>query len=85
MSTFRHRARLAIFAEILKATKESKRGKKKADIARIANLSYPQASKFLNLLLANGLLRIDKENMYKPTEKGLKLVRAFESLNLKLK
>jgi len=85
MSTFRHRARLAIFAEILKATKESRKGKKKVDIVRIVNLSYPQADKFLNLLLANGLLRVDSENTYKPTEKGLKLIRAFESLNLKLR
>ena len=85
MSTFRYRARLAIFAEILKMTKESKKGKKKADIVRSVNLSYPQANKVLNLLLTNGLLRLDNENTYKPTKKGLKLIRTFESLNLVLK
>ena len=85
MSTFKHRARLTVFAEILKVTRESSEGKKKTDIMRSVNLNHPQADKYLNLLLTNKLLCLDNEDRYKPTKKGLKLARTLESLNLRLK
>lgn len=85
MSIFRHRDRLTVFAEILKTTNEFKKGKKKTDIVRSVNLNYPQASRYLNLLLINGFLWLDSEDRYKPTKKGLELIRTLESLNLKLK
>jgi len=85
MSIFMHRDRLTVFAEILKITKEFREGKTKTEIVRSVNLNYPQASRYLNLLLTNGLLCLDSEDRYKPTEKGLELIRTLESLDLKLK
>lgn len=85
MSTFRHRDRMTIFAEILKTTKESRNGKKKTNIMRSANLNYHQANKYLHLLLVNGLLCLDSDDRYKPTKKGLEFVTNLESLNLRLK
>jgi predicted transcriptional regulator len=85
MPTFKHRARLTVFAEILKVTRESSDGRKKTDIMRSVNLNHPQADKYLNLLLTNNLLCLDNEDRYKPTKKGLKLVKTLESLNLRLK
>lgn len=69
MSTFARRDRLTILAEILKTTKESKRGKEKTDIMRGANLNCHQADKYLHLLLINGLLHLDSEDRHKTTKK----------------
>lgn len=85
MSTFEYRDRLTIITEILKTTNQSTSGKKKTDITRSANLSYPQGNKYLHLLLTNGLLRHNSGDRYTVTQKGFELVRTFESLNLKLK
>lgn len=82
MSTFKHRDRLTIFAKILIATKDSERGKKKTSIMRIVNLNYPQANRYLHLLLTNGLLQVDGEGRYRPTKKGLDFIEKLESLNL---
>ena len=84
MLTLRHRDRATIFAEILKTTGESERGKKKTDIMRSVNLNYSQASKYLRLLLINGLLCLDAENRYKLTKRGLEIIRRLESLSLRL-
>jgi len=85
MSTFRNRSRLTIFADILKTTKESREGKNKTDIMLSANLKYPQANKYLDLLLINGFLRLDTRDRYKITKKGLEFIRTLESLNLRLR
>ena len=54
---------MTIFAEILKTTKESRRGKKKTVIMQSVNLNYHQANRYLHWLLTNGLLHIDGENI----------------------
>ena len=84
MTTFRHRGRVTIFAEILKATGESERGKKKTDIMYGVNLNYFQASKYLRLLLINGLLCLDAENRYRLTKRGLEIIKKLEFLSLRL-
>lgn len=84
MSTFRHRSRLTIFADILKTTKESREGKNKTDIMLSANLNSSQANKYLDLLLINGFLRLDTKDRYKITKKGLEFIRTLESLNPRL-
>ena len=85
MSTFTHRDRLTILAEILKTINESKKGKSKTNIMQSANLNYHQANKYLRLLLINRLLYLNSEDRYKPTKKGLELIRTLESQNLTLK
>ena len=85
MPVFKHRDRLTVFSEILKKTRESKEGKRKIDIVRGTNLSYPQAEKYLNLLITNGFLYMNTNERYKPTEKGLKLVKILQLLNVRLK
>ena len=85
MSTFRHRDRMTIFAEILKTTKESKRGEKKTNIMHSVHLNYYQANKYLHLLLINGFLYIDSADRYKTTKKGLEFIKTLETLNLRIK
>ena len=85
MSTFTRRDRLTIFAEILKTTEKSSKGENKTNIMRSVHLSYPQTKKYLNLLLINGLLRIDSDDRYKPTKRGLEFIRTLESKNLRLR
>jgi len=85
MSKFTHRDRLTILAEILKTTNESGKGKSKTNIMQSVNLNYHQANKYLRLLLINKLLCIDSKDRYKPTKKGLELIRTLESHNLTLK
>ena len=84
MPKFRHRDRITIFTEILKAAKESERGKRKTNIMRSVNLNYHQANKYLQLLLVNGLLYKEKDDKYKPTKKGLEIMKKLEHLNLGL-
>ena len=83
MSTFTRRDRLTIFAEILKAAKDSGEGKNKTNIMQSVNLNGPQANKYLHLLLMNGLIYLDGKDRYKPTEKGLELIKTLESLDLR--
>lgn len=78
------RDRMAIFAEILRTTKDSRRGKRKTEIMRSVNLNYHQANKYLHWLLVNGLLHLDSEDRYKTTKKGLELIETLESLDLRL-
>jgi len=82
MSTFTRRDRLTIFAEILKTTEGSSNGENKTNIMRSVHLSYPQAIRYLNLLLINDLLRRDSDDRYKPTKKGLDFIRTLKSHNL---
>ena len=83
MPVFKHRDRLTIFAQILKTTSNSKKGSTKTDIVKNVNLSYAQADKFLSLLLTQDVLCLDMDR-YKPTKKGLKLMKNIKSLNLGL-
>ncbi|NIU80946.1 transcriptional regulator [Candidatus Bathyarchaeota archaeon] len=80
-----HRSRLTILVDVLKTTMKSKKGKKKTGIMQDANLNSRQATKYLHLLLANGLLNPDSKERYRPTQKGLELVHTLEALNLKLR
>jgi len=43
------------------------------------NLSYSQTKDFINSLMETGLLRMG--NSYHTTDKGLKFLRAYETLN----
>jgi predicted transcriptional regulator len=84
MPIFRHRDRTTILAEILKTTKESERGKTKTNIVQSVNLNYHQVNKYLQLLLVNGLLYKEKDDRYKPTKRGLEIMKNLERLNLRL-
>jgi len=85
MVTFRHRDRMAIFTEILRTTRDSREGKKKTNIMQSVHLNHPQANKYLNLLLTKDLICLDSEDRYKPTKKGLELIKNLESLDLSVK
>lgn len=73
------RGRLEIIAEILRAAKS---GAKKTRITYQCNLSYCQTKRFLTYLLETGFLRIG--NSYHTTEKGLKFLQAYQTLELLL-
>jgi len=73
------RSSFEIIAEILKT---SKNGAKKTRIMYTCGLSYKFIQKYLNLLLETGLLRIG--NSYHTTEKGIKFLHKYQTLELLL-
>jgi len=73
------RDRLKIIAEILQAAKS---GAKKTHIMYQCNLSYRQTKRFLTFLLETGFLKIG--NSYDATEKGLRFLQTYQTLELLL-
>jgi predicted transcriptional regulator len=73
------RSYFEIIAEILETAKD---GAKKTRIMYSCNLSYRQTKRLLNHLLGTELLTIG--NSYHTTEKGLKLLEAYHTLELLL-
>ncbi len=70
------RDRLEIIAQILHV---AKKGIKKTHVMYQCNLSYSQTKDFIDSLMEIGLLRIG--NSYHTTDKGMKFLRAYETLN----
>jgi predicted transcriptional regulator len=71
------RDRLKIIAEILQVAKN---GAKKTHIMYQCNLSYRQTKKFLTFLLETDFLRIG--NSYDTTEKGIRFLQTYQTLEL---
>jgi predicted transcriptional regulator len=74
------RSSFEIIAEILKV---SKNGAKKTRIMYSCGLSYRFVEKYIALLLENGLLKIG--NSYHTTEKGMRFLREYQTMELLLK
>ena len=74
------RSTFEIIAEILKVAKN---GAKKTRIMYACGLSYRFVEKYLALLLETGLLRIG--NSYHTTEKGIRFLRNYQTMELLLK
>ena len=73
------RSSFEIIAEILKTAKN---GTKKTRIMYSCGLSYRFVQKYLTLLLETGLLRIG--NSYHTTDKGMRFLRKYQTLELLL-
>jgi predicted transcriptional regulator len=84
MSSFGKRDRVTILKDILEAARRSKEGRRKTQLIQSANLNHNQVTKYLNLLLVNGLV-ISCDDKYRITERGLHFVKTLESLNITLK
>lgn len=74
------RGRLNIIVDILKTAKY---GERKTRIMYHAKLSYAQLESYLGLLERNKLIQ-NLNGKYETTEKGLKLLEEFKSINLLL-
>jgi predicted transcriptional regulator len=74
------RSSFEIIAEILRVAKN---GAKKTRIMYACGLSYRFVEKYLALLLETGLLRIG--NSYHTTEKGIRFLRNYQTMELLLK
>ena len=74
------RSSLEIIAEILRVAKN---GAKKTRIMYSCGLSYRFVEKYLALLLETSLLRIG--NSYHTTEKGMRFLRKYQTMELLLK
>jgi len=74
------RSSFEIIAEILRVAKN---GAKKTRIMYSCGLSYRFVGKYLALLLETGLLRIG--NSYHTTEKGIRFLRSYQTMELLLK
>ncbi|MDH5624297.1 MAG: winged helix-turn-helix domain-containing protein [Candidatus Bathyarchaeota archaeon] len=74
------RSTFEIIAEILKVAKN---GAKKTRIMYACGLSYRFVEKYLALLLETGLLRIG--NSYHTTEKGIRFLQNYQTMDLLLK
>lgn len=75
-SASKNRDQLTIMAHILEAIR-IKKSKKKTQIMQSANLSTSLADKYLNLLVRNGYVILEDENMYKVTRKGSHFLQSF--------
>lgn len=84
MSSFGKRDRVTILKDILEAARRSKEGRRKTQLIQTANLNHNQVTKYLNLLLVNGLV-ISCDDKYRITERGLHFVKTLESLNITLR
>jgi len=74
------RSSFEIIAEILRV---SKNGAKKTRIMYSCGLSYRFVEKYIALLLENNLLEIG--NSYHTTEKGMRFLRDYQTIELLLK
>lgn len=72
----RYRSRLQIIAEILEIVRD---GALKTHIMYKANLSYKLLCKYLNEVLACGLVRVDRDERYVVAPKGEKFLQKFYS------
>jgi len=71
----KRRENLAISVAILKAARH---GIRTTGLIRSVSLSYEQFTRYITLLKACGFI-VDDDAFYETTEKGLKLIREFES------
>jgi len=71
--TFKYRDRATIIADILGSLVERPDGKRKTNIKQSANLSSDLLNKYLDLLLRNGYIMINDGDVYRLTQRGLKL------------
>ena len=81
---FKKRDRATIIADILKSIRSSPKGRRKTNIMQSANLSSDQVNKYLDLLMRNGYIIVDR-HLYKPTSRGLRFLETLETDYLKLK
>jgi len=73
------RSSFEIIAEVLRVAKY---GAKKTRITYSCSLSYGATEEYLKYLLETGLLRIG--NSFHTTDKGLRFLRAYQTLELLL-
>jgi predicted transcriptional regulator len=71
--TFKYRDRATIIADILASLIGKPDGKRKTNIKQSANLSSDLLNKYLDLLLRNGYVMINNGEVYRLTQRGLKL------------
>jgi predicted transcriptional regulator len=85
--TFKYRDRATIIADILASLVEKPDGKRKTNIKQSANLSSDLLNKYIDLLLRNGYIMINNGDIYRLTQRGLKLWQNldFEYLKMRMK
>jgi predicted transcriptional regulator len=77
----KYRSRSEIVSSILLAAREVE-GITKTKIMYNSYLSFAQLKEYMALLLENGLLEyMPENNRYRTTEKGVKMVAAWERVN----
>ena len=77
--------RATIIADLLKLVTTTSKSRRKTNLMQSANLSSDQMNKYLDLLMRNGYVILDDGNMYKATNKGLRLLQNLEADYLRLK
>lgn len=91
LSKFKYRDRASIVVDILDTVRRDPKGETKTSIMRGANLNFAQANRYLELLLLRGFIteidpiRSQELGRYRPTKKGLELVRILEKHRLSLR
>jgi predicted transcriptional regulator len=56
-------------------------GATKTKIMYRSFLSYAQLKEYIEVLLANGLLELDENQIFKTTEKGMRFLRVYQELD----
>lgn len=80
---FKYRDRYTITADILKAIAKSNRGARKTHIMQRANLNTSSLNKYLDLLLRNGNVSIDRY-VYQLTSRGMEILENIEADAMKM-
>lgn len=76
--TFKYRDRATIIGDILSALCINPRGRRKTNIKQSAGLSNDMLNKYLDLLLRNGYVLIENGDVYKLTQRGLRLLQNLD-------
>ncbi len=76
------RSRIDIMSKILSLAKESREGLRITEIIYGANLNYGLATRYLDMLLKDGLLSVERGGVttYKITDKGLEALKVYRGL-----
>ena len=74
----KYRSRTDIIVAMLTTAKKTD-GANKTRIMYESYLSFVQLKEYLALLLENGMLEETQDGKYRTTEKGLKMIKAYQS------
>lgn len=82
---FKYRDRATIIGDILVSLARNPEGKRKTNIKQSANLSSDLLNKYLDLLLRNGYVIVEGGEIYKLTQRGLRLLQNLDFEYLRMR
>ena len=75
---FKYRDRATIIGDILSSLSINPRGRRKTNIKQSAGLNNDMLNRYLDLLMRNGYVMVDSGDVYKLTQRGLRLLQNLD-------